>query len=39
MRWLSAILGTATVPVVYLAGKTLFSRTAGLLAHLSCLRP
>lgn len=32
MRSLSALAGTATIPVVYLAGRTLASRTAGLIA-------
>jgi mannosyltransferase len=32
LRSLSAVFGTATVPVVYAAGATLFSRRAGLVA-------
>ena len=32
MRSLSALAGTATIPVVYLAGRALASRTAGLIA-------
>jgi len=32
MRALSALLGTATIPVVFLAARTLFSNAAGLMA-------